>query len=158
MNDEGKLERLRMHLADAKGREFYSIQRIDLLVISVSGAGVYLVFETLKFLLTEEILVDRTALMAGGICFVVAILLNFACQWAGYYTNKHEACWAQYEHKRQCKEPITSEEDQVQCRHDTLAKIYSWWLRVLNIASTITMLIGVVLIAFFNLRVLPAAA
>lgn len=150
-HDPGKLERIKLHLADAKAREFYAIQRIDLLVISISGAGIYIVFETLKFMLQEEVVLSVGTLQWGGVLFVLAILLNFASQWAGYYTNKHEASWAQYEHKRLGGTALDEEATKAQCHHDTLAGIAGWWTRRLNIASTVAMLAGVVLLLVFYL-------
>lgn len=158
MSSSGRLERIKMHLADAKSREVYSIQRIDLLIISVSGAGVYLVFETLKFLYTQQLAVDRLLLMAGGVAFVLAIMFNFASQWNGYFTNKYEACWAMFEHKRLNDEPMTADEDKEQARYNRLAVVHSKWVRGLNITSTALMVAGVVLLALFNLLYVPAAA
>ena len=38
--------------------KWYAIGRLDLLVISISGGGLYIVFEILKFLKTEDLTVD----------------------------------------------------------------------------------------------------
>ncbi|MBL8002379.1 MAG: hypothetical protein JNL05_10495 [Flavobacteriales bacterium] len=149
--DTGKLERIKMHLADAKAREFYAIQRIDLLVISISGAGIYIVFETLKFMLQQRIALNPSTLEWGGVCFVLATLLNFASQWAGYYTNKHEACWAQFEHKRLGGACLNDKEAQEQKDHDTAAHLAGIWTRRFNLASTLAMLVGMVLLLVFNL-------
>ncbi|HMQ77132.1 MAG TPA: hypothetical protein PKE21_13755 [Flavobacteriales bacterium] len=155
--NQGRLERIKMHLLDAKDRESYSAGRIDLLVISVSGAGVYLVFETLKFLIAQKLHVEQDVLLCGGVCFVVATLVNFASQWTGYYTNRHEVCWAQYEHKRMGDEPMADDELQKQRKHDAQVRRYGWWTRRLNQVSTGAMLLGIVLLALFYLTALPAA-
>lgn len=147
----GRLERVKLHLADAKTREFYAIQRIDLLVISVSGAGIYIVFETIKFVLEKNLTVSRCLLEWSGGFFVTAILFNFASQWAGFYANKNEVCWAHLEHKKASGDKLTEAQEKDQCGHDTLGSIYGWWTRLLNIASTVAMIVGIIILLIFNL-------
>jgi hypothetical protein len=47
-HQKARIERLKDHQAESKHREFYSIQRLDLLVISLSGGGLYVVFEAFR--------------------------------------------------------------------------------------------------------------
>lgn len=148
---------MRLHLADAKAREFYAIQRIDLLVISVAGAGIYLVFESLKFVLENKLCVNMPLLELGGILFVAAILCNFASQWAGYYTNKNEACWAQLEHKALSGETLDNKQLQAQADYDEKADCWSLGTRIRNITSTILLLSGVILLMVFNITSFGAA-
>lgn len=155
--DHGRLERVRLHLANVSSRELYAIQRIDLLVISVSGAGIYIVFETMKFVIQNGYTINRSMLIWCGALFAASILLNFISQWAGYYVNKVEARWAALEHKKASGGTLSVEEERDQCESDVMGRIYSLWTRILNIASTITMLIAVILLLILNVTSFVAA-
>jgi hypothetical protein len=67
---------------------FYSIQRIDLLIISICGAGIYVCLETIKYLITNKDLCTNTCFIkiSAGL-FLIGIMVNFASQHFGYKAN-----------------------------------------------------------------------
>lgn len=68
---------------------FYSIQRIDLLIISVSGAGIYLCLESLKFMYSNKLPVNYSLKVAAGL-FVLSIVANFISQFLSYHSNMND--------------------------------------------------------------------
>lgn len=67
---------------------FYSIQRIDLLVISICGAGIYVCLETVKYLASNSVLLLPTNLIkVSAGCFLLGIISNFVSQHYGYRAN-----------------------------------------------------------------------
>lgn len=66
---------------------FYSVQRIDLLIISVSGAGIYVCLETLKFILENKEVFEPLNIKVAGGFFLGAIILNFISQLTGKAAN-----------------------------------------------------------------------
>jgi len=68
---------------------FYSIQRIDLLIISISGAGIYLCLETLKFMFAQKMEVS-ISLKVSACFFVAAIAVNFFSQFFSYRSNYYD--------------------------------------------------------------------
>lgn len=95
------LNRFLKHKDKASEHLFYAIRRIDLLIISISGAGIYVVFETLRFVYKEPILLDVYYLKLAGCSFAAAIITNFFSQWAGYATNSYEEKYAEEEIKKE---------------------------------------------------------
>ncbi|KVV16364.1 hypothetical protein [Flavobacterium sp. TAB 87] len=67
---------------------FYSIQRIDLLIISICGAGIYVCLETIKHLSANKDFCTCTCFIkiSAGM-FLVGIILNFLSQQYGYKAN-----------------------------------------------------------------------
>lgn len=67
---------------------FYSIQRIDLLIISICGAGIYICLETIKHVATTNNLCAETLyIKSSGASFLVSIIFNFVSQQCGYKAN-----------------------------------------------------------------------
>jgi len=80
------LEKYADHLRKAKE---YSIQRIDLLIISISGAGVYTCTEILKYIDGNKVLSMYEGIISNpfkvtGALFILTIILNFISQWSAY--------------------------------------------------------------------------
>ncbi|MEQ9377924.1 MAG: hypothetical protein RIG68_22240 [Imperialibacter sp.] len=126
---------------------FYAIQRIDLLIISICGAGIYVILETLKFSKTNP-LESLTLIKGAGALFVLSIVVNFISQFTGKSANEMDMkmCQAKLDagqkpNKKQAKE-IT--------KCDDLADIYTKWTNALNLISMITMLVALIsLILYF---------
>lgn len=64
----------------------YSVQQMDVLVISISGAGIYVVLETLKFS-TDHFLETIWLLKLSGALFLIAIAVNFFSQLTSQRAN-----------------------------------------------------------------------
>ncbi len=117
----------------------YAIQRMDLLIISISGAGIWVVLETLKYAYDKK-LSDLILLKVAGIIFVLAVITNFVSQWTGRNANFH--------HITMCDEKIIagdSEEETLLKKIDDINKKASIWdafTDVFNIISLILMLLG----------------
>jgi hypothetical protein len=133
----------------------YSVHRIDLLIISISGAGLWLILETLKFSLGKQIAVELPnvwQLKAAGALFVIAIIINFISQFTGKKANYYDMIWCHY--KIEYGES-TTDPDEIKLINDNdqKAELFSKKTRLLNTLSMIGMLLGLssVLIYFlFN--------
>ena len=67
----------------------YSIQRIDLLIIAISGASIYVILETMKYLRTAGVEIPDIIKWSGGL-FLGAIIFNFIGQWYGKKANEED--------------------------------------------------------------------
>ena len=100
MKTQSTMERIKERQKLSWEGMFYSIQRIDLLVISISGAGIYVCLETLKF--NKENCMDIGSLIKiSGCFFLIAIIVNFISQVFGRNSNYYDYLW--------CEEKINSE-------------------------------------------------
>ncbi len=73
----------------------YSIERIDVLIVSISSAGIYVCLETLKYI-NEKKMDSSSMIKIGGALFLVAIILNFISQYFGRKANEHDYFWCEY--------------------------------------------------------------
>lgn len=143
-------ERVRKHLEETKNKIHYSLERIDLLVISISGATIYIVFETLKFMYEQHQSFNTGLLIASGIITTFAIICNFISQWTGFLANKHEANHTEYELvgvlRKKKKQDILDQE-----KSNRSSIKFGFATAIFNGLSTLLMIIGISFLVAFNL-------
>lgn len=66
---------------------FYNIETIDLLIISICGAGIFVCLETIKFSYENELPITFT-LRGAGVVFLIGIIANFISHFCNYKKNK----------------------------------------------------------------------
>lgn len=136
------------HLINTRERTNYSIRRMDLLIISICGAGIYIIFETLREFKTGKVIIDNsTILLICGLCFLIAIISNFISQKTGFYSNNNEEKFISLELKKIQGKKIDSCEKE---EYDRKVIRFNKVTNVLNVTSIFLMLIGLVLLAIFN--------
>jgi len=126
----------------------YSIRRIDLQVVSISGAGIYICLETIKYL-KENNLESNLAIKASGLLLLLAIIANLVSQIAGRLSNKYDylMCLTKIEVNNK---PNKEEKKEIK-KYDDLSEKYESGTNILTNASVLLMLFGVVLIVIFFL-------
>lgn len=146
--DQLKYNAWNEHLNNTRERTNYSIRRMDLLIISICGAGIYIIFETLREFKTGKVEIDNpTLLLICGLCFLVAIISNFISQKTGYYSNNNEEKFISLELKKIQGKDIDNCEQE---GYDKNVIKFDKATNLLNIASIFLMLVGLVLLAIFN--------
>jgi hypothetical protein len=136
------------HLNNTRERTNYSIRRMDLLIISICGAGIYVIFGTLKeFKVGNVKIEDSTLLLICGLCFLTAIISNFISQKTGFYSNDYEEKFISLELKKiQGKEIDSCEQE----NYNKKVRDFNKATNILNITSIFLMFVGLVLLAIFN--------
>lgn len=151
MVDQKKIDRWEKHYSGALERKFYSIQRIDLLIITISGACIYIVFQILQFLQSPDadcINQSTILLKVSAIFSVLAIVVNFLSQISGYHANKNEALYA----NRFIKQLIADKMDEKALeKFDNKSSHYSKLTNMANTVSAIFMAIGILFLVVYNL-------
>jgi len=117
----------------------YAIQRIDLLIVAISGAGIYVVLEALKYSL-EHKLQNSLFLKFCGVVFLIALIVNFISQWTGEQANEHEIKFAD--------EKLDDKEDSAKIEA-SIADKWSGATIVLNITSALSMFLALVLLVTY---------
>lgn len=70
----------------------YSVNKIDTLLISISGASIYIILEIFKYCLQNN-LKDLFFLKFSGMAFVFCIIINLISQFTGKLTNHYNTIW-----------------------------------------------------------------
>ncbi|WPO77198.1 hypothetical protein [Flavobacterium sp. KACC 22761] len=130
---------------------FYSIQRIDLLIVSFCGAGIYVCLETIKFLAEKKLPCDILVKISGGV-FLLGIILNFLSQHFGFRANEQDYLMcdalidANAKKIKKCKKKKLQNEAH---QYDQLSEKYSNRTKFLNYASMVAMILGLTFILIY---------
>ena len=127
---------------------FYSVKRIDLLIITISGAGIYICLETIKYFSDKGICGNPIIKIAGGL-FLVAIVINFIGQFLGRTTNEQDYLMCQS--IIDAGEKPTADQKKEIDNYDKKAALYTRLANLTNYISTILMLLGLGLIMVYFL-------
>lgn len=136
-------EQLEAHIKDCQERQAYSIKRLDVLVITLSGSGIYFISELHKTLASIQPKPNETLLLWAMWLLLGVIGLNLISQWLGYYANKYEESFSILEKN---SETQTKQEHCEQERMDRLSKKCGYFTNVFNIASTVLLLVAGILV------------
>ncbi|MDW3192964.1 MAG: hypothetical protein R8G66_11390 [Cytophagales bacterium] len=132
----------------------YSIQRIDLLIISISGAGIYVCFETIKFLISKNLPPEISVKVAGGL-FLIGIIINFISQLTGYETNKFD--YLMYLVESESEEELSNDQKVERDRCDKKSEKFSKATYILNYASMGFMFAGLITLMIYFLFIFSVA-
>jgi len=147
--DDLRIQRLLKYQEQTVSQINYSVQRFDLLIISISGAGIYLMFETLKFLKTPAnhiCSVNVILLKITGVLFMLAIIVNLISQLTGWHANSNEDKWINIEIKKKNKEEF--DRHQYKSLNKKVSSL-NCWTDILNYASAFLMFLGIALSIIF---------
>jgi hypothetical protein len=158
-SDDFRVQRLLKHHEYVMENKSYSVSRFDILVISISSGGLYVIFETLKFY-RDAAQYGKTyssdLLNITGLVFTVSIILNFFSQWTAFRANKNEEKWVNLEIRRE-KKVKNAQKDEADLNEQELSDEYTRWSTrynkvtgFLNVLSAVVMLAGIVMLALFN--------
>jgi len=125
---------------------FYSIQRIDLLIISISGAGIYVCLETMKYI-RENSLSDSNLIKVSGLLLLISIILNFVSQLYGRKSNYYDYLWC--DEKLDLDGEPTAEQTANIEKYDTKSDLYSAYTNRLTNLSMLFMLIGLATLLWY---------
>ena len=127
---------------------FYSIQRIDLLIVSICGAGIYVCLETIKYLSDKSQDINLLVRISGGL-FLFGIIINFLSQIFGYKANQQDFLMCQTEIESGDK--ISKSEQGEIDSYDKKAEMFSKLTDKFNYMSMGFMFVGLILIMWFFL-------
>jgi hypothetical protein len=144
-----KLDRWIKHEERSLSNKWYAIGRIDLLIISISGGGLFVLFETFKFVREQKLEMNLSLIKCSAIFFASAIIVNFFSQIFGFYANKYEAEFANKSIKKETGDQI---DDLVFAKLDVKIDFLNPALSIANSVSVLAMFVGIVLVAIFYLR------
>lgn len=141
-----KLQMWITHQERALSNKWYAIARIDLLIVSISAGGIYIVFEALKFLSESKSCVPTWPLKVAGLLFTISIILNFISQFYGAWANGNEAILAKNEIERHSDEPV----DDVEIgRIEERIDFQNLMVKRLDWCGVLAMLLGIAFLTVF---------
>ena len=127
---------------------FYSLQRIDLLIVSICGFGIYICLETIKFLSEKNQDTGLLIKISAG-CFLAGIIINFLSQISGYKSNEQDflMCDAEIDAG---ENPDKNEQKEID-KYDKKSEKFSNWTSKLNYFSMGFMFAALILMMYYFL-------
>lgn len=140
-NDKKYLKELKEYLISAKARAKYSIERFDILIITLSSGGIALsmnFFENYKS-------IDKTLVYNGCVFFASSLIINLVSQVTGYYANKYDIKYVR-EEIRELEKKVYVEDYN---KYDCFKKVFNFTTNLFNASSLISFIIGMIYIVLF---------
>lgn len=123
----------------------YSMDQIDILIVSISGGGIYVALEVLKAMSATH---DLRSIKVAGCLFASAIIGNIVSQVTGKESNNF--CIKVCNHKlEQLKVPVTKRNSDLLQYLSKWEKWYHKATNVLNMLSIILMLAALISLMFY---------
>lgn len=134
------------HMRDSKERAFYSEKRADLLIITVSGGGIYLAFNHVANLEEISNIKNGGLLFISAVCLITSILLNIIGQTLSKKGNTLEEKYAKLQLEILKGEDIDEEKEN---ELDKKALALNSRIKIVNKISIISMFLGVIILTIF---------
>lgn len=127
----------------------YSMQRLDLLIISISGAGVYATLEMSKFIIEKKFcFATISKFHIPAILFLLAIIANLLSQYTGYLSNLYDFYLC--DEKIDCNgKNANDEQEKVFERLDKISSRYNTVTDLLNKGSLLLLVFGIICLGYF---------
>jgi hypothetical protein len=151
LKDQKYIEELKEYVVTAESRIKYSLERFDILIISLSSGGLLLVMN----LYTNFPCSNKTPINMSWFFFSIALIINLLSQITGYLANKYDLRFTKNEikfteNKRNKNKKKHNEENEInQEKTDLIHKRYNKATKWLNILSFISLTIGIIMLIIF---------
>ena len=146
--DKDYLIVLKDYISQAEGRVKYSLERLDILIISLSSGGLVLALNLFKNF--QDTCIDKNFLKLSWLFFSLALIINLLSQVTGYLANKYDIIGTRNEINKLEKKDTIGKQKLIE-RYQNVSDFLTKWF---NILSFISLAIGItLLILFINLKV-----
>jgi hypothetical protein len=139
--DEKHIEALKKYIQEAEQRAKYSIERFDILIISLSSGGIALSVGLFDKFKNEEL----STVFYGILFFTIALILNLNSQITGYYANRNDIKF--------CHEEINELEEKKHKsdyqKYDCYKNVFNFFTKVLNTVSFMALVVALIFIILF---------
>ncbi len=135
------IDNLNEYIKSAENRAKYSLERFDILIISLSSGGIALsmsFFENFKE-------INKTYVYVGCIFFAIAVIINLLSQGTGYYANRFDIKYSIQEVRELEKKEFESDYQ----KYDCYKKVFDFITNLFNISSLVSFIIGMTYIILF---------
>lgn len=139
--DKKHIANLKEYIISAESKARYSIERFDILIISLSSGGIALTvgfFEKFKGL-------DKSNIYYGCLFFSIAVIVNLLSQVTGYYANRNDIKFSNEE----IRELEGKSFKKNYKKYDCYKEIFDFLTISFNGMSLLSLIIGIVFILIF---------
>jgi hypothetical protein len=139
------ISKLESHLETTRENVKYSLDRLDILIISLSSAGLGLSVGFIKNLIPDITKVDMTYLKLSWMFYGLAIILNLISQITSYYANSNEIYTTINLIRAQRGKPLKGKQD----NYEKLSSLFDRFTNYLNGLSLLSLILAIILMIVF---------
>ena len=147
--DQKYIEKLEEHIKSTKEIMKYSLERFDILIISLSSGGLIFSINIVKDLLKgNSSVLNDMFLRAAWIFFLFSLISNLISQVTGYYCSKNEICVSEDLIRAEKKKKSKYNKDKLSRMSSLLNKCTMY----LNGFSLLTLILGLISLVILSFR------
>lgn len=139
------INNLDKYVDSAKETSKYSLERFDILIISLSTSALILSIGFVKNIIPEIHKIDTSLLRTSWLLFVIALISNLISQVTGYYANEKAIKIAKSKIKKERGKSIKGDNDKLEKRKSLFDKLTIG----LNGFSLLILIIGIIVLVIF---------
>jgi len=139
--DKKHIEYLKEYIKSAESRAKYSIERFDILIISLSSGGIAL---SVGFYDKFES-VNKNSVFYGCLFFAISLIINLLSQVTGYYANRNDIKYSKEEIRELEKKQFKKDYQ----KYDCYKRIFDFLTNLFNGFSLLGLIVGIVFILSF---------
>ena len=139
--DEKHIEDLKEYIKSAESRAKYSIERFDILIISLSSGGIAL---SVSFFDKFES-IDKNNVFYGCLFFAISLIINLLSQVTGYYANRNDIKYSNEE----IRELDNKKFKKNYHKYDSYKKIFDFLTTLFNGISLVFLIFVIIFILLF---------
>jgi hypothetical protein len=135
------INNLNEYIKTAESRAKYSLERFDILIITLSSGGIALsmgFFENFKE-------INKTQVYIGCVFFAIAVIINLLSQITGYYANRFDIKYSIQEVRELEKKEFESDYK----KYDCYKRVFDFITTLFNISSLLCFITGMTFIILF---------
>jgi hypothetical protein len=144
-DNERDIRNLENHIENTRANINYSLDRFDILIITLSSGGLVFSMGFIKDIIPKDVVVDYTLLKIAWISFGAAIIANFLSQITGYLANKYEKRIAKNRIREKKGNDIIGNQE----NYKRYKKINNFLTNLLNLISLILLTNAIILLIIF---------
>ncbi len=141
--DKDYIKSLKEYLIKAEERVKYSLERFDILIISLSSGGLVLSLNLFKDY--KDLLIDNTFLKYSWAFFSLALIVNLSSQITGYFANDYDIKGTKNIIKTINKKSGVKKQNKL----DNLRNIFNTLTTLFNFLSFFFLTLGIILLILF---------
>lgn len=145
IQNNNRVEELKKHSEDIKSNIKYSIDRFDILIITISSGGLVLSMNYLNGISDNKVISYECLMILTWISFGSAIIINLFSQVTSYFGNRMELKITRNLIREKNNKSIIGVQSSYECKK----RIYDQTTQIFNGLSLFLLVIGVVLLLIF---------
>lgn len=143
--NERYIQKLEAHIEKTDANLKYSIDRFDILIISISSGGLVFSMGYVKDILSKNIHNDYTLLKVAWIFFGTSIIINLLSQVTSYYANKYEISISKNLIRQERDKPMTGNQSEFECKK----RIFDFLTNSFNLTSLLLLISAIIILIVF---------